>query len=87
MNPPEYSSQRNAYASSRTTIGIDMAKPESFLKDTSIIVWDFAGQPQYITTHQVMNSFSKLFNYEAFSWICQHSILSCCGCQQLNARD
>ncbi len=34
-----------------STIGIDMKS--SNILNNKVSVWDFAGQPQYITTHQV----------------------------------
>ena len=40
-----------------STIGIDMSTFNILEDKITVAVWDFAGQPQYITTHQV----SKLF--------------------------
>lgn len=36
-----------------STIGIDMQALKIFKGKTTAAVWDFAGQPEYTTTHQV----------------------------------
>jgi hypothetical protein len=42
----------------QSTVGIDV-KPLNIIEGVSLVVWDFAGQPQYTNTHQVNN----IYNY------------------------
>ena len=71
-----------------STIGIDM-KSSNILKDrVTVAVWDFAGQPQYITTHQVqiVLEISKVMCEIVISWCSKYNLFLSSECRTSNRR-